>query len=199
MDAALKVKFEGALGGKRTLVIASYTGRVVGPYNDTPSLQDISVALGRICRYAGAGVKFWSVLLHSMVVADLLPLHLKIYGLLHDATESIVGDIPRGFKPEVVSEIEQIMEEQILKSFGIPPMTEEIRARVKQADNEALFAEVWTIGTAALQKYYPQRSKVAEALVMKYAKEFPPETTIHPDGIAVVEFVSKFRDYLDLI
>jgi hypothetical protein len=192
-------RFMDALGGKATLRIASYTGRLVGPHADSPSLQDISVQLGRVCRYAGAGVKFWSVLLHSMVVADLIDQpELKIYGLLHDSTEGIVGDIPRGFKPAVITEVEDFMFDQILESFGLPKMTPEIHRIVKFADNEALAGEVWTVGTSALQQFYTDRSKRAEELVLKYAKEFPPETTIHPDGIAVIEFVSRFRDYSDI-
>jgi hypothetical protein len=191
--------FRADFGGKVSLVIASYTGRSVGPEKDVPSLQDISVQLGRICRYAGAGVKFWSVLLHSMVVADLLPPQLKIYGLLHDSTEAIVGDIPRGFKPYMVSAVEDFMFTRILDSLSIRQMTSEEHKTVKSADDEALWGEVWTVGTSALQAYFPVRSKRAEELVLKYAKEFPPETTIHPDGIAVIEFVSRFRDYLDLV
>ena len=191
-------RFNGASNYKASLVIASYTGRQVGPDHDSPSLQDIAVQLGRICRYAGAGTKFWSVLLHSMVVADLLPGNLKIYGLLHDSTEAIVGDIPRGFKPEVVSDVEDYMFDKILLSFDIRLPKDYEHKIIKQADNDALYGEIWTVGTAALQQHYPQRNKESEKLVLKYAKEFPPETTIHPDGIAVVEFVSRFRDYLDL-
>lgn len=191
-------KFNGTPGYKAPPVIASYTGRIVGPDNDSPSLQDISVQLGRICRYAGAGVKFWSVLLHSMVVAELLPDSLKIYGLLHDSTEALVGDIPRGFKPQLISDVEDYMFDKILLSFEIRLPADYEHKIIKQADNDALSGEVWTVGTAALQKYYPQRNKEAELLVLKYAKEFPPETTIHPDGIAVIEFTSRFRDYVDL-
>jgi hypothetical protein len=180
---------------KPTQVIYSYTGRLVGPNNDTPSLQDISVALGRIARYAGASVKFWPVLLHSMVVADLLPGDLKIYGLLHDSTESIVGDIPRGFKPEWVSQIEHKMLGRILTDLGIPSLSQSEYVVVKAADDRALFGEVWTVGTFGLQGYYPTRDAEAENLVLRYAKEFPPEECIRPDGLAVLEFNARFRDY----
>lgn len=193
-----QLKFNGASDYKAPLVIASYTGRMVGPDNDSPSLHDISVQLGRICRYAGAGVKFWSVLLHSMVVADLLPDSLKIYGLLHDSTEALVGDIPRGFKPNTIVEVENYMFDKILSSFEIRLPKDYEHKIIKQADDAALSGEVWTVGASLLQKFYPQRNKEAELLVMKYAKEFPPETTIHPDGIAVIEFTSRFRDYLEL-
>lgn len=192
------VDYVNAALTRPSLVIYSYTGRLVGPEHDVPSLQDISVALGRIARYAGASVKFWPVLLHSFVVADLLPPKLKIYGLLHDSTECIVSDIPRGFKPASVSAIEKVMFDRILESLKIPLPTEEDHKLIKIADNEALFGEVWTVGTAGLRDYYTERSKRAERLVMQYAKEFPPESCIHPDGMAVLEFISKYRDYFDL-
>lgn len=182
-----------------TQVIYSYTGRLVGPNNETPSLQDISTQLGRICRYAGAGVKFWSVLLHSLVVADLLPTHLKIYGLLHDATESMVGDIPRGFKDQWVSDVEDYMFDRILEEFGIPLLTTAEHTQVKAADDRALAGEVWTVGTASLQGYYPNRDLMAEDLVLAYASKFPPEDTIRPDGMAVLEFNARFRDYKSFV
>ena len=182
-----------------TQVIYSYTGRLVGPNNLTPSLQDISTQLGRICRYAGAGVKFWSVLLHSLVVADLLPERLKIYGLLHDATESMVGDIPRGFKDQWVSDTEDFMFGRILEEFDIPLLNTAEHMEVKIADDRALAGEVWTVGTASLQSYYPKRDIEAEELVLFYASKFPPEDTIRPDGMAVLEFNARFRDYKDFV
>lgn len=183
---------------KPSQVIYSYTGRLVGPNNDVPSLQDISTQLGRICRYAGAGVKFWSVLLHSMVVADLLPPYLKVYGLMHDSTEAIVGDIPRGFKPQEVKEVEALMFDRICESMELPYLDTEGHRLVKEADDRALFGEIWTVGTTGLQSYYPTRDLEAEDLVLKYVIEFPPEETIRPDGLAVLEFNARFRDYKSL-
>lgn len=183
---------------KPSQVSYTYTGRLVGPEFDVPSLLDIGVALGRIARYAGSSLEFWPVLLHSFVVADLLPSNLKIYGLLHDATECIVSDIPRGFKPQVVSDIEHLMFDRILDRLHIPRMTPAQHVELKAADNEALFGEVWTVGTVALREYYTKRSTRAEALVNRYFKKFPSQECIRPRGQAVMEFLMKVIQYADL-
>jgi hypothetical protein len=180
---------------KRPEFIYSFTGRKVGPGYDVPSLQDIAVGLGRICRYAGGCVRFWTVLQHSFVVADLLAGGMKKYGLLHDSTEVVIGDIPRGFKNEGNELVEGVMFGKILDSLSIPLLNEAGMAELKLADNRALYGEVWTVGNSSLREYYNQRDREAERLVLKYAREFTPDECIRPDGLAVLEFISRFRDY----
>jgi hypothetical protein len=177
--------------------IYSYSGRRVGPAEDqeSPSIQDIAVSLGRICRYAGGCVRFFPVLLHSFVVADLVEQDAKIYALLHDATESIVGDIPRGFKTDEIADVEDLMFEKILRAQQLPLPTAEQWMSVKYADNQALFGEVWTVGNAGLRTYYMERNRMAEELALEYVRRFPPEECIQPDGLAVLEFVRRYRDY----
>ncbi len=181
--------------------VYTYTGRKVGLGDDTPapSLEDIAVGLGRICRYAGGCQQFWPVLLHSFVVADMLPKPLKIYGLLHDAAEILTNDIPRPFKTEENSATEAILFAKILKSFNLSPMNSAQAADVKAADNNALFGESWTIGNVGLRTFYKQRCYEAEDLVRTYARRYPALDCIDPDGIAVVEFKVRFRYYLSLV
>src|ERR1700676_2252398 len=71
----------------------TYSGKVGFP-EGAPSLLDMAVSLSREGRFAGAGLRFFPVALHSFVVADLLPDHLKWDGLIHDSPEVITGDTP---------------------------------------------------------------------------------------------------------
>ena len=61
-------------------------------------LDDIAGALGRICRYNGNVSRFYSVAEHCCRVSDHLerthgPI-MGLAGLLHDAHEALLGDIP---------------------------------------------------------------------------------------------------------
>lgn len=171
----------------------SYSGRRVGPNYSAPSLDDIAISLGRICRYAGACKRFWPVLLHSMVVADLLPKEEKIYGLLHDASESVINDIPRGFKTDQLAEVEHLIQWNIYDSLKVPIPTEHVSKLVKAADEEALAAEVYTVGNPAIQPHFPDRSPNAEALIMKYVAKYSFNDCLQPDGLAVLDFIQAVR------
>lgn len=60
--------------------------------------SDIADSLAKICRFNGHVSQFYSVAQHCCHVADLLPVELRIYGLLHDAHEAITGDITAPIK-----------------------------------------------------------------------------------------------------
>jgi hypothetical protein len=174
----------------------SYSGRKVGPKDLSPTLDDISIALGRICRYAGNGVRFYPVLLHSFVVADLVPKNLKVYALLHDSSESLIGDIPRGFKTEENKVVEDEIMRNILKSFGLPKLDEYQQQIIKNADNEALCGEVYTVGAWAIRPHFPDRSPHAEELTLEYCHRFPVKECVEPSGLAVLEYRKRVLDCL---
>src|SRR5208282_3403058 len=113
----------------------TFTGGHLTIYEGSPKILDIAVGLGRIGRYGGQSKVFWPVLLHSMAVADLLPLHLEAHGLLHDAAEILIGDVPRAFKIPEVSALEKIFHARIVKHLGLEPMSPTDVEFVKHADN----------------------------------------------------------------
>lgn len=175
----------------------TYTGYVSFP-DGAPTLMDIAVSLGREGRYAGAGMRWWPVILHTFVVCDLLPKELKLHGLLHDSPESITGDVPKPVKTPEIEEMENTLLASIYRNFGLVLPTAEQHVAIKKADTLALCGEVYTVGTQALQNEY-QRSPAAERLVMKYLSEYPPMECIEPSGRAVIEFIRRFRVYSDLL
>ena len=72
------------------------------------SIDDIAYALGQLCRFNGQTNIYLSVAEHSINVANLLPDHLKLHGLLHDGHESIMGD----FTKPSVDAIASLMHEE---------------------------------------------------------------------------------------
>jgi len=109
----------------------SYTGKQFDPLNPDPALidiDDIAHALSNICRFGGHSSRFYSVAEHSVLVAEeLWNLHhdadLALAGLLHDAAEAYLGDIPRPLKyrPEFAfyRKAEARLEQMIAERFGL--------------------------------------------------------------------------------
>lgn len=110
------------------------------PYSIT--LHDIAYALSNTCRYGGHCNPFYSVAEHSVYVSKLVPEEYALHGLLHDAQEAYVGDIPSPLKrmlPEF-KEIENRCEEAVLEKFNVE-VTHESKKVVKMADLIALRSE----------------------------------------------------------
>ena len=84
----------------------TYTGRKFWSLDPRPEevfIEDIAHSLSLQCRYAGHCIKFLSVAEHSVLIARWLLDHTDaqtaLYGLLHDAPEAYVVDVPRPLKP----------------------------------------------------------------------------------------------------
>jgi hypothetical protein len=110
------------------------------PRTDEAHIDDIARHLSLICRYNGALNDFYSVAQHSVLVSRILPDHLKLWGLLHDAAEAYCQDIIRPIKRGLVGykEIEELNERCIAEKFDLPyPIPQE----VKEADDKILVTE----------------------------------------------------------
>jgi 5'-deoxynucleotidase YfbR-like HD superfamily hydrolase len=124
----------------------SRSGRVMDFTDPDPGqvdLGDIATGLAHVCRFSGQMDAFYSVAQHSLHVASHLPLHLKVWGLLHDATEAYMGDVPRPVKllcPDY-KVIEARVEEAVRLRFGLDPLTEAQRVLLKEADSRCLMTE----------------------------------------------------------
>jgi len=96
-------------------------GRYLDLYRPDPALldiKDIAWSLQQLVRWTGRSSV--SVLQHSRNVANLLPDHLKLQGLMHDAAGAFTGDVHSPLKkclPEL-AEIEHALNTALAARFG---------------------------------------------------------------------------------
>ena len=109
-------------------------------------LADIAHALSHIARFAGHTSQFYSVAQHSVHVVRIMQVRdasweaLRL-GIVHDAAEAYLGDIPSTIKRTEAFRgyrlAERRVEAAIWDAFAIMPTTTELD-RVKAADRAAL-------------------------------------------------------------
>lgn len=90
--------------------LTTRSGRQVSllePRSEQIDIGDIAHGLAYQCRFNGQVSRFYSVAQHSILVASILPDHLKLVGLLHDAAEAYLGDIVQPLK-QFLPEFERI-------------------------------------------------------------------------------------------
>lgn len=120
--------------------ITTYSGNKLHyeePSPDEINIEDIAHALSLKCRFSGHCFKFYSVAEHSVRVAELLPDELKLSGLLHDAAEAYIPDIPRPIKVSYgLKAVEDVIKEVINAKFGLveSPL-------IREADNILIATE----------------------------------------------------------
>lgn len=171
------------------------------PREEDIDIEDIAHALSHICRFAGHCNTFYSVAEHSVRVADEVHRQsrgvpardvcaLVLHGLLHDAAEAYLVDIPRPLKMapglEYYRAYERTLERVIFRRFGLP---DEIPAVVKQADQRLLVTEGRDLlGPHPAPWGYAQGTKAE-----------PLEERIEPmpSDIAKTVFLRHFRRYAE--
>lgn len=105
---------------------------LLAPDESDFTILDIAHALSNLCRFNGHTREFYSVAQHSVLVSQIVPFEDQMSGLMHDATEALVGDMVRPFKnilPDYRA-IEKSVEAAVLKRLGISS----IPASVTHAD-----------------------------------------------------------------
>lgn len=126
----------------------TYTGRQFWPLDPRPSevfIEDIAHSLSLQCRYAGHCKRFYSVAEHSVLLARWLRgkygAITALYGLLHDASEAYLVDVPRPVKPSLTGykEVEAKVQAAVFQRFGLVP---DLPDTVHDADNRIIGDEL---------------------------------------------------------
>ena len=128
--------------------IQTYSGIKMWPLEpdeDTILLPDIAHALSFQCRFGGHSSRFYSVGQHCILVSDLCAKYgenvkTQLAGLLHDATEAYLVDLPRPVKLQMpdYKVIEAKLEKCIANRFKLSHAD---FASVKKYDEIALAVE----------------------------------------------------------
>jgi hypothetical protein len=104
--------------------IQTYTGKKFFPLDPRPEdvcIEDIAHALSLLCRFGGHCRKFYSVAEHSARVSEACDPTDAMWGLLHDASEAYLVDVPRPIKGYLVGyrEIEAQVQRAVCEHFGL--------------------------------------------------------------------------------
>lgn len=113
----------------------------VNPKAEQVHIKDIAYALANQCRFNGH-VPFFSVAEHSVAVAARLPARLQLAGLLHDASEAYLSDVPspvKQFLPEY-QKLEANLQAVVVAKFRIE-LSSEDEKEIKAADLDATYTE----------------------------------------------------------
>ena len=113
--------------------------------NPSFDIRDIAHSLSQIARFNGHATRFYSVAEHSLMVSDLmesLGLGDPLEGLLHDASEAYLSDVPAPFK-QFLPDWQKVDDsvEKALRSYWRLP--ERKSPGCKKADWLALFIEAY--------------------------------------------------------
>jgi hypothetical protein len=117
-------------GKRRGDWIQTYTGRKFWPLDPRPEdidLEDIAYSLSMKCRYSGHCLRFYSVLQHSIHVewllreAGITDTDTLLWGILHDASEAYLPDVPRPIKSDMpgFKAIEERVMRAVAERFGL--------------------------------------------------------------------------------
>jgi 5'-deoxynucleotidase YfbR-like HD superfamily hydrolase len=126
----------------------THTGKRFTPLNpraEDIDIEDIAHALSNMCRFGGHTREFYSVAQHSVLASELVPEHLQLAALMHDASEAYLVDVPRPIKRHLTNYAE--LEDKVSRAiatrfaeFGLLA-SDFSHPAVKLADNIMLVTE----------------------------------------------------------
>lgn len=132
--------------------IETFTGRrfrPLAPVVDAIAIEDIAHSLSNQCRFSGHVRQFYSVAEHSVRVSRLLEdlgesIEVQLWGLLHDASEAYLVDLPTPLKSDEqigrgYRSAERTLMAAVCQRFDLDPIEPEA---VRYADAVMLATEV---------------------------------------------------------
>jgi hypothetical protein len=147
--------------------LQTFSRRTVSPVAPSPddiAIEDIAHALSHTCRFGGHVSTFYSVAQHSVLVSHVVPAEFALWGLLHDASEAYLVDIPTPLKVTAALDgykaIEALMQQTIYQRFGLqgpqPPEVDEADQALLLEEADALLPGGPTWATADMRARVPR-------------------------------------------
>lgn len=145
----------------------------LNPSVDDIDVKDIAFSLANQCRFNGH-VPFFSVAEHSVAVAARLPPHLQLAGLLHDAAEAYLSDIPSPIKAYLpdYQEMEERVQKVIYAAFNVV-LSDADKTEIKYADKDATHTEAFYLLESQGESWTPVLFQPQEAFAPRCLP--PPE------------------------
>lgn len=155
---------------------------------DAILIDDIAHALSMLCRFNGQCLRYYSVAEHSVHVSYEIAPELAMLGLMHDAAEAYLGDVPSPLKRELrdFRDIEDNLIRAIGVKFGFshPEKGTEDDRELKRADVQLLIDEKVAIMAPEPEAWPPEAPPVKDAGRVEC---WPPE-------IAKAKFMERFHE-----
>lgn len=151
-------------------------------------VEDIAHGLALCCRFVGQCRVFYSVAQHSVYVSHLVPEHLALAGLFHDAAEAFLGDVSRPLKrllPDYRA-IEERVERALFGKLGIPYP---IPPAVKTADMAMLRLEQTNLCAHHSDAWDCDSYPMPTGIILNQSTALSPEEAFHAFMERYVELV----------
>ena len=150
-------------------------------------IGDIASSLAHQCRFGGHTREYYSVAQHCVHVAELLlnsgDPDLALWGLLHDAAEAYLLDLPRPIKRAPGMELYRAAEQEVLQvvaeRFCLEP---HLPQAVREADERLFATEIRDLMNPRMREYTPLVQPLFETTV-----PWPP-------AVARVRYLEMFND-----
>lgn len=160
------------------------------PQPESIHVEDIAAGLSRICRFNGQLRRascpgIYSVAQHSVLVSQAVPQEFALFGLLHDAHEAYMPDMPsplKGLLPDF-RDLELYVAGAVRKRFHLPLKTPQ---EVKQQDLRALMTEIRDLGGEGDYWLPEQKEKMPEP--------WPGRIIPWVPAVAEKRFIIRFRE-----
>jgi hypothetical protein len=133
-------------------LIRTYTGQYLNfldPQPEQITIEAIAIGLARTARFAGQSKNFYSVASHSIMVSDRIweitqDKGMALMGLLHDASEAFLGDMPGTIKHVLTGY--KLLEEKLMRViFKKYNLDYTLMAGIKPTDKLVMCIEYETI------------------------------------------------------
>jgi hypothetical protein len=190
----------------------THSGRLVNQDRpDAPTLEDIGLGLSRQPRFTGQTRVWFSVLDHSLYVLDMASdesPEVQLATLLHDAHESLTGDVPTGFKPAELRALQKGFLDNLIMEAHYPGGITAYDAheeKVAEFDARALVAEAIEIGPPKFRGYDPDTfidlmgRPPKSSDVMRLRELVQYERLSRPNLLAQGTFAPNVRDFVQRV
>jgi hypothetical protein len=197
--------------------LITHSGRLVTLSEGVPSLVDVGLSLSRTPRFGGHTNRWWTVAHHVLWLHDYArrlgeSVDVQNAVLIHDAHESLFGDISTHFKTAETRAHQHVVDQRFADHYMAAGWSTylAVKPEVDWLDHNALQAEAVAVGPPILQEdpklldehFYGRPSANAVAFLVhwidaKYSDLMDPAQLAHNERAPLVRaYIDRVLGYL---